>query len=421
MIAEPAAVAAIESGGTAGEAADLSFRARVTATGAGIRVEVDVTDDHVVWDGARADHVEVQLADAGLVADAERARQGVDEQRRAVEEALAGGPREPGLIEAVKIGIGDAIDRSRADERVLVAAVVSSPQAPAAAPASSVYTVTPRGYRAVLTIPLAGVLPATSGAVTAIRYRIVVGDVDHAATAEDIRTAVLPAGSDESPISFAHLRLPRTWRPHLNARARIARQLSPGGRFELRGGAYVYVLPIYDSRDWDFDGSCCTPNISWPRRFEPLQPPDVSRLPGTQLYVGPDAVLFVAGGRRIRIELAEAEPLAQARRRGRYYLVFLDNEPSRPGSPMSQCGAGTEVSVLWIELSAGLIEQKRDSVLIGSCWHSLEYDHDAYANGVSGETDLLDPSTGEPSAHVAYRYDQRRPQRGLVITPKPAP
>ncbi|HEY0302631.1 MAG TPA: hypothetical protein VGC36_14895, partial [Rhizomicrobium sp.] len=201
---------------------------------------------------------------------------------------------------------------------------------------------------------------------------------------------------------------------------KVARELAPGGYFDFRDGAYTYVLPEYDCTDWTFYGSCCTPNVCWRKSWHAVEAKDVSRLPGARLYVGDEAVLFVVGDRRVRLELAYAEPLFQARRGGAYYLVFMDNTLSRPGSPMAQCGAGTEQSVVWFKLSTALLEERRQDVLIDSCWYVVNEDHRVDAGGISGEADRVDFNTGEQTGRVAYHYDHRRPQRGLNIKELPA-
>jgi hypothetical protein len=403
--------------------ADLSFSARVSAADGILHVDVDVTDDRVVWDGPNTDHVEVSIADATLVADGGPARGAVDEQRREIETALAAEPRDPALVREVTAGLTDAVQRWRDDERTMAATVVSSARTPAAAPASSRYAMTPHGYRATLAIPLAGILSPTTGSVAAIRYLIEVSDVDRddATEAETVMASSAPVDAEMVPSRFASLPLPRPWRLRLDREQRIARELAPGGRFELRDGAYAYVLPSFDNTGWSFDGACCTPNIALPGPWQPFQPQDVSRLAGTRLYVGDAAVLFIAGGHRARLNLAAAEPLFQARRGGAYYLVFVENDPSRPGSPMSMCGAGTEDSVVWIQLSAALVEQRRESILINSCWYSMENDLHSRATRLWGETDLVDTRTGNHTARIAYAYDNRRPHRGLVTTARASP
>ena len=387
----------------------------MTAADGVVRVVVDVTDDHVVWDGSRVDHVEVQLADEGLVADTVKGRRDTEQQWPEIEKALE--DRDPTLVEAVRREFADTLQGWGAAERAVVTTVVSSPRTPAAGPASSRYARTNGGYRATLTIPLAGVLSPTSGSVKTVRYRVTVSDVDGDAAPV---TSALPANSDDTPSTFARLVLPRRWRPRLTESMKVARDLAPGGYFDLRSGAYVYVLPELDCTGWTFDGSCCTDNVCWRKAWSTVEVKDVSRLAGTRLYVGDDAVLFVAGARRVRLKLADAEPLFQARRGGAYYLVFIDNQPSRPGNPMGQCGGGTETSVVWIKLSPALVEEHREEVLIDSCWSNLEYEPHVDATGVSGESERVDEQTGAHTAHLVYAYDHRHPQRGLNVRESPA-
>lgn len=389
-------------------AADEPFRARVSEADGVVRVVVDVIDDHVVFDGPNADHVTLWLADEAVMADAEAMRRGFDEQRREVETALAEEPREPDAVKEVTDGLADAAQRWRDADRLLEAEIASGPRTPAAAPAASRYEIIPGGYRAILTIPLSGLLSPTSAVVKALRYRIAVSDVDQA---EAAATTTTEAG---------RLTLRRRWRLQLDETQRIARALAPDGRFERRDGAYVYVRPKFGRTYWTFDGACCTPNVLMPGPWTPFAPRDVSRLKGLRLYVGPDAVLVVADGRRVRLELTNAQPLFQARRGGAHYLVFLDNQPSRAGSPTSMCGGGTETSVVWLELSPALVAQRRRSLLIDSCWYNLNSDYRTDATRVWGETDRIDYSSGAHTARITYSYDNEHPQRGLVTTTKPA-
>ena len=390
-------------------AEDDAVRVKVSEADGVARVVVDVADDQVVFGAAPSGRVTVYLADARVVADNEVMRRSFEEQRREVERALAAGPRDPAEVGAVTDGLHEAAERWRGNVQLLEAEIVSGPQRPAAAPASSRYETTPRGYRATLTIPLQGVLSPTNALVAALRYRVEVSDVDR------------PGASATTMTKSRRLALRPPWRLQLDGTPRVARELAPGGRFELRNGAYVYVLPAFGGTYFTFDGACCTPNVPMPEPWTPLEPRDVSRLEGLRLYIGPDAVSLKAGGHRARLKLTDAEPLFQARRGGAYYLVFLDNEPSRAGSPTSMCGAGTETSVVWIELSPALVEQRRQSLLIGSCWYNLDGDYQTDATRMWGETDRVDYSTGDHTAHIAYSYDNEHPQRGVVTTTKPAP
>jgi len=395
---------------------DLSFEARVTASDGVLHVDADVTDDRVVWEGSATDRVTVWIADATIVADTEKTRAVVTEQRRETETEVAGS--DPALVKQVLQGLADVEQRWRDDAGTAAAAIASAPRTAAAAPATSRYTRTSHGYRAVLTIPLTGVLTPTSGAATEVRYLVEVSDVDGEGTADVATAMVAPAnGVATAPSTFARLPLPRRWRLPLDGEQRVARALSPEGRFERRDGAYVYVLGESAVTDWTFDGSCCTSNVSVPPRWQPFEPLDVSHLAGTRLYIGADAVLFVAGGRRVRLPIDGAEALFQAKRGGKYYLVFTENAASRAGSPNSMCGAGQETSLIWIQLSAALQEQRRQAILVGSCWFNLDEDYETAAAHVRGETDVVDTSSGAHTGRVAYRYDNERPQRGLVIRP----
>lgn len=409
------AVVAWCGGVRAGERSDSPLRVQATAVDGVLRIVVDVADDHIVWDGEHVDSVAVQLADDALVTDAVKQRQATEQQRTEIDEALAERERTPELLAAVRNGYADALQRWGAAERALVTTVASRPGVPAPAPSSSRYTRTPRGYRATVTIPLAGVLSPASGSVQAVRYRVTVADVDGDAAP----VTSLPANSDDAPSTFARVALPRPWRPRLNHAAKVARDLVPGGCFDFRDGAYAYVVPDYECTDWTFNGTCCTPVVCWQTSWSAVDVDNVSRLAGTQLYVGDEAVLFMAGGRRVRLLLTDAELLFQTRRGDAYYFVFMENQPSRPGNPMAQCGAGSETSVVWIKLSPALVELRRETVLVDSCWYSMENDYRVDAAGISGETDRIDERTGDATARLSYRYDHRHPQRGLVVKEVP--
>ena len=106
--------------------------------------------------------------------------------------------------------------------------------------------------------------------------------------------------------------------------------------------------------------------------------------------------------------LSDCEILHEAKSAGmRYYLLDVRAE-SRPGSPMSYCGAGEESVVVWVCFNPSMAAESVQMQLYRSCWNNLE--------GSRSEKDGIVRFTAEsPAAVTTIEFDRAKPQAGLKI------
>lgn len=95
------------------------------------------------------------------------------------------------------------------------------------------------------------------------------------------------------------------------------------------------------------------------------------------------------------------------------YLVLTLTSSSGAGNPMGRCGAGTEVSLLWLALTPDFHVRQAQARLIESCWHDLLPDPCPLMEPpADGGTDACAFSAaGKPQPTLTF--DPTHPERGF--------
>lgn len=111
------------------------------------------------------------------------------------------------------------------------------------------------------------------------------------------------------------------------------------------------------------------------------------------------------------------EVLESADSKDATYLLVQVTGFSRPGSPMSYCGAGEEVDLVWLKLGLDGRPEKTVTALIGSCLTSMELD--------SRRTDdgrwIWEGDEYGKRKHWKITYDPRSPDQGFTELGSPIP
>lgn len=111
-------------------------------------------------------------------------------------------------------------------------------------------------------------------------------------------------------------------------------------------------------------------------------------------------------------ELNEAKLLyANSDGKLHYFVAYVSGPSGSPIAAMSCCGAGTEGYLFRLAFDNLWRLQKRQSVLIESCFESAEGSYEIKANRLTATWDNY-----RLEKHFTLEYDSRSPERGFHIT-----
>jgi hypothetical protein len=339
---------------------DLSFVQRIAVRDGVVQLWVEVTDDDVVPSGGEllADHVEVRLADAGMV------------EARSADVA---GLQDQGTWNADTADPGDGAECGEQRALAVRRALAEYEATPCCLQASfddrsPGYRRTSHGYEVVTAIPLLRSLDAKGVDLRSLRFLIEVFDVDHSSGPPTVMAS--PAtGRRGEPTTFGTLRLEQRWPLPVGSDDRLASALAPDGYFRAGRDGYTFVTDAQEPREV----RGCAYNIVVPH-YSSGQVRNLSKLEDLRILAHRDKVI-VANDRSSRIiqvtnstAPSEIGLVFQHHVGDRYYLVLDVVSPSSWPPSYHACGGSEESSLAWLELDEALEVRRQRHVSNNSCF-----------------------------------------------------
>lgn len=116
----------------------------------------------------------------------------------------------------------------------------------------------------------------------------------------------------------------------------------------------------------------------------------------------------------IEVDMDEARVLDFQRKGDLGYVLLEVTGPSKRGSPLGYCGAGTEGSTLWLQLRGWKLERVRWEKH-QSCFYSIEANPAQWSGRVL-KIEFWDYRTMKQKI---LTYDRTQPQQGFLLSEKP--